>query len=98
MSHILHHLLINFLCSYGCKQKEKTGNAMRNVTKKQMHVLPPVLARLSIQMHASVQIKFTVFSVGLMNPLGQEHWALETQSTNEFFMEQSSLLWREEGV
>lgn len=33
-----------------------------------------------------------------MNPSGQENWALETQSTNEFFMEQSSLLWREEDV
>lgn len=52
-----------------------------------MRALPPVLARLSIQMHASVQIKFTVFSGGVMNPLGQEHWALETQSTDEFFME-----------
>lgn len=50
------------------------------------------------EMHSSVQIKFTVFSAGVMNPLGQGNRALETQGTNEFFMEQSSLLWREVDV
>lgn len=66
--------------------KGETGNAMQNVTKKQMHTLLPVSVRLSVPRFVLLCRLNSLSSVGVMNPLGQGNEALEAQSTNEFFM------------
>lgn len=89
------HLLITSPCSHGCRQREGDRWWSAECHKAANAYPTSCLGKNEHWDTFSMQIKFAVFSGKVMNPLGQENWALETQGTNEFFMEQSSSPCRE---